>query len=271
MKFIGLKNVLWEIGLLIKQSPFPHILFTGPRGSGKTQLSKYIGEVTGANFVEINAPALDKKKLYTTLLTLKPYSILFIDEIHRLHPAVEEILYQPLEGGMLTVPFRNRLMTIKFVPFTLIGATTRPGLLSKPMLSRFKVNIPIPRYSVRELTRMIMDKYGMIRSEALDIARYTLVPREALSLAFRVKSLGKAVHESLAFFGYKDGISLQERTYLKLVGTNVASLTTISSFLQLDEDTIQLLEERLLSLGIIEITGRGRQLSFKGLEKLKTL
>jgi Holliday junction DNA helicase RuvB len=271
MEFIGLKNVLWEVGLLLQQKPFPHTLFTGPRGSGKTKLSQYIGAQAGVPFVEINAPALDKKKLYTTLLTLKPYSILFIDEIHRLHPAVEEILYQPTESRTLTVPFRNRLMTIKFIPFTLIGATTRPALLSKPMLSRFKIRIAIPRYSLRELARMIVTQYSMQIKEALDIAQYTLVPREALNLAFRVKSLNQPVNQALAFFGFKDGLSTQEQSYIKLIGTNAVSLTSLSGFLQLDEDTIQLLEERLMSLGIIEITGRGRQLSHKGLLKLQTL
>lgn len=267
--FIGLNNLVEEVKTIAKMvRPFPHTLLYGPRGCGKTSMSREIGKISGQRLIEVNAPVMDKAKMYNLLLSTKAGDILFIDEIHRLSPAVEEIIYQPMESQTLTLAMRNRVQTIKFVPFTLVGATTRPALISKPLMSRFKVQLAVPRYTVRDLARMIMDKYGYTRRDALEIAQYTMVPREALNLAFRIKTLDRPTLHALEFLGLKNGLTTTERGYLKILQQGTISLNTIASYLQLDPDSVQELEERLLIKGYIEISGRGRNLSLFGQAKL---
>lgn len=268
--FVGLKNLTDELHTIAKMvKPFPHTLLHGPRGCGKTSLSREIGKITGQRLVEVNAPVMDKMKMYNLLLAVKPGDILFIDEIHRLNPAVEEIIYQPMESQTLTLAMRNRVQTVKFVPFTLVGATTRPAMISKPLMSRFKVQLAVPRYNVRELARMIMAKYQYTRREALEIAQYTMVPREALNLAFRIRTLARPINQALQFLGLVNGTTIQERQYLKLLDQgNTVSLNTLASYLQLDSDSVQELEERLLIKGFVEISGRGRNLTLFGRAKL---
>lgn len=239
---------------------------------GKTVLSREIGRITHQRFIELNAPALDKKRLYVVLLNTKPNDIIFIDEIHRLTPVVEEILYQPMESKMLTIPCGGRLMTVPFVPFTLIGATTRPALITKPLLSRFKITIDIPPYTTRDLARIIKGKYQMTNREALNIARHTLVPREALNLAERTLALDMGVATGLTFLNFKDGLSADERVYLKqLAQGDSHSIQSIASGMQLELDSITFLEDRLFKLGYIEVTSKGRQLTYLGLAKARSL
>jgi Holliday junction DNA helicase RuvB len=273
MNFVGLKSILYELKLIAsKTSTFPHSLFKGPRGCGKTVLSREIGRITHQRFIELNAPALDKKRLYVVLLNTKPNDIIFIDEIHRLTPVVEEILYQPMESKMLTIPCGGRLMTVPFVPFTLIGATTRPALITKPLLSRFKITIDIPPYTTRDLARIIKGKYQMTNREALNIARHTLVPREALNLAERALALDMGVATGLTFLNFKDGLSADERVYLKqLAQGDSHSIQSIASGMQLELDSITFLEDRLFKLGYIEVTSKGRQLTYLGLAKARSL
>ena len=270
-KFIGLSSTIYELKLVAsKAKPFPHILFKGPRGCGKTTLSRYIGEITSQRFIEVNSPSLDKKKLYTLLLSTKRNDIIFIDEIHRLNPATEEILYQPLESGTLTIPCGQRLMTVKFPAFTLIGATTRPALVSKPLLSRFHMAIEVPQYTVRDLARIVMNAYGLSAKDALKITMHTMVPREALLLAKRVLNLNMGVDRGLQFLNFKNGLSIEERNYLKhLASGRTISLQTLASYLQYDVDSVTLLEERLMRMGLVEITGRGRELTALGMVKVQ--
>jgi holliday junction DNA helicase RuvB len=273
MKFVGLKHILYELKLVAEsRKPFPHTLFKGPRGCGKTVLSREIGIITGQRLIELNAPALDKKRMYVTLLNMKANDILFIDEIHRLNPVVEEILYQPLESKTLTIPIGGRLATIKFVPFTLIGATTRPALITKPLLSRIHLTIDIPPYTTRDLARIIQGKYQVGNRDALDVARYTLVPREALNLAGRVLALNMGVEKGLTFLNFKSGLSADERLYLKqLAQGDQHSIQSLASGMQFELDSITFLEDRLFKLGYIEVTNKGRQLTAYGMAKVRSL
>lgn len=269
---IGLKNIRYELERTAKKvKPFPHILFIGPRGAGKTTLSKYLGSITEQRFIELNAPALDKQKLYQVLLGTKKGDMIFIDEIHRLSPAVEEILYQPMEGLTITLPFKNRVITTKFPEFSLVGATTRPGLISKPLMSRFKITIDIPPYNTRELAKIIMTVYKFSLRECLKIASYVSVPREALALAERIYGLDMGVEKGLAFLNLREGLSALERSYLKSIQSGPTSLNTIASYLVLEQDSITTLEARLLKLGLVEIRGRGREITLMGLQKLNRL
>jgi len=239
---------------------------------GKTVLSRQVGLITGQRLVELNGPALDKKRIYTVLLNTKANDIIFIDEIHRLNPVVEEILYQPMESKLLTIPIGGRLATIKFVPFTLIGATTRPALITKPLLSRMKIIIDIPPYTIRDLTRIIQLAFPLSNRDALNIAQYTLVPREAKNLAERIVALGMGVEKGLVFLNYKDGLSAEERVYLKfLTQGEQHSIQSIASGMQYELDSINFLEDRLFRLGYIEVTNKGRQLTAYGMSKVRSL
>lgn len=272
MKFVGLTKLLTEIQTVAHNSiTFPHIIFKGPRGSGKTVLARHLAQVAGKRLIELNAPALDKQKIYQVLVSLRAGDILFIDEIHRLSPAVEEILYQPMESSTLTIPVRNRLQTFPFPKFTLVGATTRPGLISKPLMSRFRLQIDIPRYNLRELTRIVMQEYAFTRRECLEIARLVMVPRDVLCLGLRIKLLGQPVLKALEYLGYKEGLSQLERQYLKLLNGNDLSLANLCSMLQLEEDAVTTLEDRLWALGYIEMSSKGRSLSLLGTRKVRAL
>lgn len=269
---IGLTNIQYELQLLAKAEQFPHILFDGPRGTGKTTLAHFIQGLTGNRFREFNCASLDKEKLYQILLSTKRGDIIFFDEIHALRPQVEEILYSPLEGDTITLPFKNRVVTTNFPRFTLIGATTRLGMISKPLLSRFKVHMSIPMYTTRELARIILAKHAQLSTrDALSIARCTLVPRDAIALSDRLALLQMPIEKGLKFLHYNDGLSMEELNFLKVLNNGELSMQSLSGMLQLEKDSVGVIEERLMYLGLVEVTGRGRKLTLKGIQRLNNV
>ena len=267
--FIGLDKIIEELEKNASSGiTYPHVLLEGPRGSGKTTLSNYIGKITKRKMITLNAPAVNFQKLQSVILSLGKNSILFIDEIHRLHPKVEEMLYHPMENG----EFYLNGFKMKIPPFTLIGATTRPDLITKPLQSRFQLRIAVPKYSIRELTRIVKQGYPELsRKDSILIARCASVPREVLNLGYRLRQLKKSIPEGLLFLNYIDGLSKQERDYLKYLQMESKSVSSLSAYLMIPEQSVGEIEQRLIQLGLISITSKGRILSPRGLMKVSNL
>jgi len=268
MTLVGLKKILEEIDINAQISqPFPHILFIGSRGSGKTTLANYITAKVKGRAVVLNATTVTFQQLQSIILSLKKNQIIFIDEIHRLHPKIEELLYHPMESGEMYISG----FKFKVPPFTLIGATTRPDLITKPLTSRFKLQIYVPRYSLKQLARIVRNQFPQYSlSDCIQIAHSTAVPREALNLGFRLKQLSKSVVEGLTFLGYRDGLNKQERDYLGCVKTDTRSLASLSAQLLIPEPSVTELEERLIQLGLVDVGGRGRRITALGLARLNS-
>jgi len=270
MKIIGLSNIRYELDNL---KEIPHILFVGARGTGKTTLAMYLAQTKHKNIHFLTGNTLKKQDMLATFVTLEKDDIILIDEIHRLRPEVEELLYQPLELFKLPIQDKsgNHLL-LDLEKFSLIGTTTKPSKLSKPLLSRFQLTLHIPHYNIRELARIVRTKYNISQREALLVASNTITPREALNLAFRVVQLGGNIQKNLEFIGYKFGLSKTERYYLKIVHkVGKISKRSLASALQIDEDELDYIEDKLIHKGLVEITNRGRSLTIKGMLKIKEM
>jgi Holliday junction DNA helicase RuvB len=155
-EFIGQTKVVDNIDLMVKsalmrKSAMDHVLLSGPPGLGKTSLAMLIAKALGSELHLVSGPAIEKKGDIAAVLTnLKPRDVLFIDEIHRMHITVEEILYSAMEDFRLDILIGQgasaRTMQIDLAPFTLIGATTRSGLLSNPLRDRFMAHLNFDFY-----------------------------------------------------------------------------------------------------------------------------
>ena len=275
-QLIGLNNIKYELNQL---KDIPHILLYGPRGCGKSTIAKYIAQIKNKKLHFVTGNTLKKQDLLNLLINVEENDIICIDEIHRMTAAVEEILYNPMENFQLPIKGTSGQFQVFTLPkFSLIGTTTKPSSINKPLISRFQISLQIPHYSLRELTRIIISNYEDISvRNALNIAINTIVPREAINLAYRIVSLckndlNKEINKILEFIGYKYGLSKSERFYLKIVyNVGKIGLSNLASALQLDEDEVRYIEEKLIRKGYIQISSRGRCLSVKGLLKIKEM
>ena len=181
-----------------RQEPMDHVLFYGPPGLGKTTLSQIVARELGVGFRATSGPVIAKAGDLAALLTnLQPNDVLFIDEIHRLNPAVEEILYPAMEDYKLDLIIGEgpaaRSVQIDLPPFTLVGATTRSGLISSPLRDRFGIPIRLVFYTPEELEKVITRAAGVLQTVidhegAMEIARRSRgTPRIALRLLRRVR------------------------------------------------------------------------------------
>lgn len=165
LEYIGQKKVVENINVMVESAKLrdhsmDHVLLSGPPGLGKTSLAMIISKAMGTQLHVISGPAIEKKGDLAAILTnLGPKDILFIDEIHRMHIAVEEILYSAMEDFRLDIVIGQgpaaRTMQIDIAPFTLIGATTRSGLLSNPLRDRFMAHLHFDFYTPEELAQII--------------------------------------------------------------------------------------------------------------------
>ena len=147
MHLVGLNNIKYEIDRL---QVVPHILLSGPRGTGKTTIARYIAKTKNKRLIFTTGNTLKKVDLMNIFINLQEGDILLIDEIHRLSPKVEELLYQPMENYFLPIKtVYGEQQEFKLPKFSVIGTTTKPSMLSKPLISRFQVHFQIPHYSVR--------------------------------------------------------------------------------------------------------------------------
>jgi len=288
-EYIGQEKIKKNLKVFIEASrkrgeALDHILFFGPPGLGKTTLANIIATEMGANIKTTAAPMIEKSGDLAALLTnIEEGDILFIDEIHRMSPAIEEILYPAMEDFRLDIIIGSgpaaQTVKIDLPRFTLIGATTRAGMLSHPLRERFGMHFRMQFYSPTELGTIVEQAAHKLekptqRDAAHEIARRSRgTPRIALRLLRRVRDFAEVADEeriklsrtqyALDELGVNDiGFDEQDIRLLELLVSakgKPMGLSTIGAALSEDEGTIEdVLEPYLIANGYIERTARGR-------------
>jgi len=265
--------------------PLDHLLLSGPPGLGKTTLSQIVARELGVNFRSTSGPIISKAGDLAALLTnLEPNDVLFIDEIHRLNPVVEEVLYPAMEDYELDLIIGEgpaaRSIKIDLSPFTLIGATTRAGLLATPLRDRFGIPVRLEFYSKTDLTDIVARAAGKLGLEmtpdgAAEIAgRARGTPRVAGRLLRRVRDLTEhdgisvvdagAANAALNRLGVDHlGLDSQDMRYLRalcdMFGGGPVGVETLGAALAEARDAIEdVVEPYLIQQGFLMRTPRGR-------------
>lgn len=299
-EYIGQMQIKKNLGVFIeaskkRQECLDHVLFFGPPGLGKTTLALIIAEEMQSNIKVTSAPMIEKSGDLAAILTnLEEGDTLFIDEIHRLSSAVEEILYPAMEDFRLDIIIGSgpaaQTVKIDLPCFTLIGATTRAGMLSNPLRDRFGMNFRMQFYTQEELAQIVTkaaDKLNkaIITDAALEIAKRSRgTPRIALRLLRRVRDYSdvaneEQIHHERTMFALDelginahgfDALDIRLLTLLLEAKGKAMGLSTIAAALSEDEGTVEdVLEPYLLANGYIERTARGRKATLKTVELLK--
>ncbi len=279
---IGQEQIKKNLGILIKSAQLrndslPHLLFNGPPGLGKTTLSLAIAEEVGDIQIANGANLRTIKCLLPYLARITEFSILFIDEIHRCRPIVEEILYPVMEDFRCDVPTKDEDISFDVPKFTLIGATTESGGLSKPLYDRFSHKFELQLYSDKELVQLTKINSSKLNVQIDDEACLILVgvcrgvPRivnhllewvRDISLVkgytYISKEIVKGAIKDLAIS--EDGLTVNDRYYLSLLSKSIPTgLDTIAASTNLSKNTIEsIIEPYLLTKGLIKKTGKGR-------------
>jgi Holliday junction DNA helicase RuvB len=262
-----------------------HVLLAGPPGLGKTSLAQILAAELGVSFVQTAGPALERKGDVASFLTaLEPRAVFFVDEIHRLPRALEETFYPAMEDGMLPITVGQgagaRIVTLPLPPFTLIGATTRTGLLTTPLRDRFGIQHRLEHYVPEELARIVMRSARLLgvaieEAGAVGIARRSRgTPRVANRLLRRVRDYAEVRHgglitEEVAAAALdllevdEEGLDRLDREILRAIcekfGGGPVGLSTLAVAVGEEQDTVEdVYEPYLLQRGLIERTPRGR-------------
>lgn len=271
-----------------RQAALDHVLFVGPPGLGKTTLAQIVARELGVGFRATSGPVIAKAGDLAALLTnLEERDVLFIDEIHRLNPAVEEILYPAMEDFELDLIIGEgpaaRSVRIDLAKFTLVGATTRAGLLTTPLRDRFGIPVRLSFYTPEELVKIVrrgarLLGVGMTEDGAMEVARRSRgTPRIAGRLLRRVTDFALVdgsgeVTASIADKALlrldvdKKGLDMLDRRYLNLIaehyGGGPVGIETIAAALSEPRDALEeIVEPFLLQQGLIQRTPRGRMLT----------
>ncbi len=292
-EFVGQEQARANLKVFIeaaraRKEALDHVLFVGPPGLGKTTLSQILARELGVNFRATSGPVIAKAGDLAALLTnLEPRDVLFIDEIHRLNPAVEEILYPAMEDFQLDLIIGEgpaaRSVKIDLSPFTLIGATTRAGLLTNPLRDRFGIPVRLNFYSERELEEIVnrgsrVLGIGIAPDGANEIARRARgTPRIAGRLLRRVRdfahvdgarAIDRKVADRALFALEVDaaGLDAMDRRYLTTIASNYGGgpvgVDTLAAALSEPRDAIEdIIEPFLIQKGFLQRTPRGRLLT----------
>jgi Holliday junction DNA helicase RuvB len=291
--FPGQKEVKEKIKVFVqaavkRNEPLDHTLLFGPPGLGKTTLAQIIAHEMNVDIKITSAPAIDKKGDLAAILTsLKPFSVLFIDEIHRLPRPIEEYLYTAMEDYYIDIVTGEGLgvQTMKFqlVPFTLIGATTRAGLLDNPFRDRFGIQERLQFYDRDALGQILVRSAGILNLKldpmaAAEIAKRARgTPRVANRLLKRVRDYAEvkgdgSVSNEIAVYALdqlgvdKNGLDEMDRRILKIMAEKYeggpVGIETLSSALGEESETLEeVYEPFLIQEGFIQKTPRGRVLT----------
>jgi holliday junction DNA helicase RuvB len=289
-EFVGQERVKEQLLIALqaarsRDEALDHVLLAGPPGLGKTSLAYIVREELGVGIRTVAGPALERKGDMAAILTaLEPRDVLFVDEIHRLRPAVEEVLYPALEDFRLDIVVGQgpaaRTLTLDIPPFTLVGATTRTGLLTTPLRDRFGMTFRLEYYEPAELGVIVRRSASILGVEIADqaaeriAARARGTPRVANRILRRVRDVAEVRHdgtitvdvaaEALELLEVDEqGLERTDRELLRAVVERFeggpVGLSTLAVSLGEEPDTIEdVYEPYLLQLGFLQRTPRGR-------------
>tara|TARA_Y100000389_G_scaffold67683_1_gene64096 strand:+ start:13259 stop:14251 length:993 start_codon:yes stop_codon:yes gene_type:complete len=299
--FLGQKKIKENLSIFIESAKnrsdtLDHTLFYGPPGLGKTTLAQIISHEMGVGFKSTSGPMITKSGDLAAILTnLQEGDILFIDEVHRLHIAIEEVLYSAMEDFKLDIIIGEgpsaRAIKIDLPKFTLVAATTRIGLLSNPMRDRFGIPLRLNFYEIDELKDIVIRDAKILNLKitgdgAIEIAKRSRgTPRIAIRLLKRVRDFASfakqdIINQEIADASLKKleiddiGLDMSDHLYLNFILNNYdggpVGIDTISSGISDEKDSIcDTIEPYLIQIGFIDKTPRGRILTKKALDYLK--
>ena len=297
--FVGQERVKEQLSIALaaaraRGEALDHVLLAGPPGLGKTSLAQIVRNELGVGIRQVAGPNLERKDIAAILTSLEARDVLFIDEIHRMSRAAEEILYPALEDFRLDIVMGQgtaaRTLTLDLPPFTLVGATTRTGLLTTPLRDRFGLTFRLDLYAHEELGTIVRRSARILSLEVADDAadeiarRARGTPRIANRILRRVRDVAEVRHagaittavaqEALQLLEVDEqGLERIDRELLDAIaskfGGGPVGLSTIAVALGEETDTIEdVYEPYLLQLGFLQRTPRGRVITELGREQL---
>jgi Holliday junction DNA helicase RuvB len=298
-EFVGQEAVKSQLAVSLEAAEargeaLDHVLLAGPPGLGKTSLAQIVAAELGVPFVQTAGPALERKGDVAAFLTaLEPRSVFFVDEVHRLPRALEETFYPAMEDRRLPITVGQgagaRVVTLDLPPFTLIGATTRAGLLTTPLRDRFGLQHRLEHYGPEDLGRIVRRSAAILEAEIDDAGAAAIAqrsrgtPRVANRLLKRVRDYAQVRADSRITADVADaaldllevdgdGLERIDRALMEAIlvkfGGGPVGLSTLAVALGEEQDTIEdVYEPYLLQLGFLQRTPRGRIITELGRER----